>query len=61
MRRLPNEIAVQALFVKVCDRYKEMTQGGKPYVPMTDQEIETMMEKVLGPKPTEESKGWLPI
>lgn len=55
MRRFPNEIAVQAMFVKVCNRYRDMTLDGKPYVPMTEAEMEQMMETVIGPKPVEPS------
>jgi hypothetical protein len=50
MIRFPNEIAVQAMFNKVCTRYRETTAGGKPYIPLTDHEIEEMIASVIGGK-----------
>jgi hypothetical protein len=57
MIRFPNEMAVQAIFNKVCIRYREMTAGGKPYVPLTDFEIEEMMTSVIGGKPKSQPVG----
>ena len=51
MRRFPNEIAVQAMFVKVCERYNRITKDGEPYVEMTSQEIDELMAEILEPKP----------
>ncbi len=50
MRRFPNEIAVKAMFEKVCERVRAFTASKQEYQPMTDYEIDKMMEEVLGPK-----------